>query len=599
VLEAKTNEWPNGLAHLVVAALFKKYQPQDTITRVELRQRLNQVRMKKGQDPVTLFDQISSIKNMYNTSTKQIDQEDLIAVVLDAAPIEYQALLTAEQRMKGATVTLSDLQVVMNQYWRQTKSAREKDKTNDESELTLAVFEGICYNCHKKGHKSFNCPDKKKTTNGQRRSRFNKKCSTCGKVGHLTEKCFEREENKDKRPSWWKSTLGKGNENAAKATMDGGGTNLEFLLYAMTFPATHELLNDPNVWIADTAATVHMTPNKTGMIDIRTASENDTVTMGNKQVEKTTEIGNIPAKVCDNQGHELVATMMKDVAIVPNSGYNLFSLTKLMEAGWTLIGQKSKMILKKDDHELVFDIAIRTPKGVLYAIYLKRTSEIAGAATDKKIRVTIAQAHGRLGHCGEDVTRKTAKLLGWELIPGPMMPCESCAAGKAKQKNVPKISEGKPAEDGKSRIFLDIATVKSKEGKPKATKPNWRIMVDERTQLKFSNFYPTKNGMVEPTCEQFHKWKSNGILVDYVRMDNAGENTLLQKRSESKDWKLGIKFEYTARATPQQNALAEVSLATLANRGRAIMSAANLPEEIRCVFGSIQDGYFVGWIGSN
>ena len=69
----------------------------------------------------------------------------MIAVVLDAAPIEYQALLTAEQRIKGATVTLSDLQVVMNQYWRQTKSAREKDKTNDESELTLAVFEGICF----------------------------------------------------------------------------------------------------------------------------------------------------------------------------------------------------------------------------------------------------------------------------------------------------------------------------------------------------------------------------------------------------------------------------------------------------------------------
>jgi hypothetical protein len=39
-------------------------------------------------------------------------------------------------------------------------------------------------------------------------------------------------------------------------------------------------------------------------------------------------------------------------------------------------------------------------RGVLYAIYLKRTSEIARAVTDKKIRMTIAQAHGRLGHCG-------------------------------------------------------------------------------------------------------------------------------------------------------------------------------------------------------
>ena len=29
VYKAKTNDWPSGLAHLVVAALFKKYQPQD------------------------------------------------------------------------------------------------------------------------------------------------------------------------------------------------------------------------------------------------------------------------------------------------------------------------------------------------------------------------------------------------------------------------------------------------------------------------------------------------------------------------------------------------------------------------------------------
>ena len=36
VYKAMSTDWPSGLAHLVVAALFKKYQPQDTITRVEL-----------------------------------------------------------------------------------------------------------------------------------------------------------------------------------------------------------------------------------------------------------------------------------------------------------------------------------------------------------------------------------------------------------------------------------------------------------------------------------------------------------------------------------------------------------------------------------
>jgi methionine aminopeptidase len=61
----------------------------------------------------------------------------------------------------------------------------------------------------------------------------------------------------------------------------------------MTFPSTQELLDDPNVFIGDTAATVHMTPHKNGMTNLRKAMKEDAVTRGNKQVEKTTEIGDI------------------------------------------------------------------------------------------------------------------------------------------------------------------------------------------------------------------------------------------------------------------------------------------------------------------
>jgi hypothetical protein len=92
--------------------------------------------------------------------------------------------------------------------------------------------------------------------------------------------------------------------------------------------------------------------------------------------------------------------------------------------------------------------------------------------------------------------------LGWELKPGTLKSCEACAAVKAKQKIVPQISEGMPAKDGKNRIYLDIAMVKQRKGMPRATKLNWRNMVDQRTGLHFSNFFNTKNGMVEPTCEQ-------------------------------------------------------------------------------------------------
>jgi hypothetical protein len=81
-------------------------------------------------------------------------------------------------------------------------------------------------------------------------------------------------------------------------------------------------------------------------------------------------------------------------------------------------------------------------------------------------------------------------------------------------------------------------------------------MVDERTVTKSSDFYETKGGMVEPTCAQLYRWKTSGCRVN-ICINNAGEHTALQERSDSSNWKEGINFKYTARNTPQQNHLAE------------------------------------------
>jgi hypothetical protein len=133
----------------------------------------------------------------------------------------------------------------------------------------------------------------------------------------------------------------------------------------------------------------------------------------------------------------------------------------------------------------------------------------------------------------------------------------------------------------KRRIFIDISTVKkAKMGKDLA-RPNWYLMVDERTQLKFSMFYLKKNDMIEPACAQLQKWKQAGLGVTHIRLDNAGENTKLQERAESAAWKLGVQFEYSARDTPQQNRLAELGFTVLGNKGRDCMVAASVPMTIR------------------
>jgi hypothetical protein len=115
VYKATNADWPDGLVHLIVVAMLSRYMPQDTVTCVELRQMLNKVSMKPNDGPRVILKQISTIENRYTTARQRIEQEDSIAVVLEAASNDYQAVLTCEQCTKGISVTLSDLETVMRQ----------------------------------------------------------------------------------------------------------------------------------------------------------------------------------------------------------------------------------------------------------------------------------------------------------------------------------------------------------------------------------------------------------------------------------------------------------------------------------------------------
>ena len=143
VHKAMNANWPNGLVHLVVKGLFKKYQPQNTVMLVELRQMLNKISMKKDLNLATLFEQIASVENRYNSAIRKIPKDkQLIAVVLDKSTKDYKAVLMVEQRVKGTSLKLEDLELAMNQHWCQIGTNDEANKKSNE------IFAGCgqCWN---------------------------------------------------------------------------------------------------------------------------------------------------------------------------------------------------------------------------------------------------------------------------------------------------------------------------------------------------------------------------------------------------------------------------------------------------------------------
>ena len=99
-------------------------------------------------------------------------------------------------------------------------------------------------------------------------------------------------------------------------------------------------------------------------------------------------------------------------------------------------GTQEGLVFEKDGCTINCDIKIKTAKGLLFGVYLKRTtSEVSQAIVTS---MNIKQAHERLGHHNEVTTRKIAKGLGWHITRGSMLPCQACAEAKAKQKNIPE-----------------------------------------------------------------------------------------------------------------------------------------------------------------
>ena len=75
---------------------------------------------------------------------------------------------------------------------------------------------------------------------------------------------------------------------------------------------------------------------------------------------------------CNKSGEDQFAVKLRNVDVVPKSHYNLISITKLMEEGHKVTGNKKDGItVEKGTRVIKFDIRVETPKGLLWCAYIK------------------------------------------------------------------------------------------------------------------------------------------------------------------------------------------------------------------------------------
>ena len=621
VLGSTTAAFPSGLAYLIVKALFNAFKPQDTISRVEMRNELLALTLGAQDNPSTLFEQISSIKHRFPS----VDDADLIASAIAALPDAYHSSMTSLQMREGDSLTLDQVEQTAKTYYRVATSTRNSStSTAADREIAMnAVALGNNQNNQNNGfvrgnrgggrgfgNRTFGGRGNGRGNGGRpydgqgginRRSpRHTTGCYICG-GRHGFQNCWELECNADRRPHNWVSVFARDNTNQdtpaapaeiANIAVDNMG---EILMCTVTvspqlFPTDAALLQDPHIYVLDSAATQHVSKSTTGMNNLYPADKSFHSITANGTVAYADMVGKLHAIVCNNQGVQLHNIQIQEVVYSPSAPFNLISEGYYAKQGFKIEGDATyKRLYHSDGRELMFDIVINTPRGMLWAICLKPNAsrEVTLAMTDNASKqppsVNIQQAHRMFGHMGEDLTRKTATHHGYTITRGTLKACEPCAISKARRKNLP-TGANLPAKATKDRdrAYIDQASLRRKDSFNRNILCYvWCLIKLEYTGLFISYMFRKKNQMSEFLCHVFHRMKERGNMPKIVRMDNAGENLKFKERAESKDWKLNLVYELTAPNTPQQNAPVEVGIPTLLNRANALCVDANIPADVK------------------
>ena len=330
-----------------------------------------------------------------------------------------------------------------------------------------------------------------------------------------------------------------------------------------------------DIFIGDSAATSHMTNNKTGVYKLTPIR--GSVMIGNGESISCTHKGKLDV-ICKHRDGSM-ARETWEVKIVPQLNHDLFSFTIAMKEGWQMNGRWKEgglmiELFKTTRASMKFDKMIPSGSSWLMGIKTQRLVGQAHMVIEPGKSIPIWKFHQMTGHTGEHLLRTTAENMGIKLT-GKLEPCEICARAKIRQANIPKKKEKLDPSRPGYRLFIDISSFKHES---MGGKRHWLIAVDKFSDCSNSFSLRRKSDQIIMIPIWIKGLTAKyGIDVKYIRLDNSGENRSLQKECEKQN--LGIIFEFTAPGTPQQNSVVERKIPTLMGRSRAMMIEAGFSQQ--------------------
>ena len=321
---AKTEDLPDGDVALAWKNLLTRYEPKQYGTYLDLKKEfMNKTLQECENNPDTLFLELEKIRQRIACVCKEkIDDKEMIAQILNQMPNAYENKVDYIKREidNEKDITLIEVLGHLRDKFLTLKKENKIDSTtsNNTKALIAKQFKGYCRECGEYGHKRANCPKLKNNDRYQKngndryqkndndrslkndkkndKKRFTKNvtCFYCGKKGHVERDCFKRKRDAEQgivRP------VTKRNDREENSQIT---TDIAYGLIASdeqqdkpnkAFALISSNIYDPNQdemntekWIGDSGATVHITNNDKGMINVKECDFD--ITVGNEETVK-------------------------------------------------------------------------------------------------------------------------------------------------------------------------------------------------------------------------------------------------------------------------------------------------------------------------
>ena len=321
-------------------------------------------------------------------------------------------------------------------------------------------------------------------------------------------------------------------------------------------------------WISDSGATENVIPDPTGFESYETAPPGRTVEMGDETLLPVAGYRDLRLKIeqDDADGGQTRDPVPRRAARAPGLRHNLLSVAQLSatsEHPMQLWPRAAIFRCPRDGQSVI----LRKSARHLFKATAHRSATVDRASAKalvaaKPTTCDIMLFHQLVGHPGEDITRRTARVAELQLT-GKWNVCEKCSKARVMRHAVPKSTETR-ADKRAGGVFIDLAGpfhVESLAGS--------RLCVDDFSWYKIVAFMAKKSDATAVLRAIIARYFAPaGLNIGVIRTDNGGE---FQGAFQSFVVELGIKHERTPPCTPQYNGVAERTLGLLSDKTVALL----------------------------